>query len=144
MNFHITRESNSDDKNHINNQLYKYNLAHFPEDLRGRYEQISLFLRDENGLVRGGLLGDVCWNWLEIHTLMVDEEIRRFGYGSLLLVEIEQIALEKKCDFIKVDTLSFQALDFYQKHGYEVFGTIDRVGRHFKHYYLKKNLNIDK
>ncbi|WP_342542983.1 GNAT family N-acetyltransferase [Paenisporosarcina sp. FSL H8-0542] len=142
MSFQITRELNNDDKNHINNELYKYNLAHFPEDLRGRYEQINLFLKDENGLVRGGLLGEVCWNWLEIHTLIVDEETRKFGYGSKLLMEVEQIALEKKCDFIKVDTLSFQALDFYKKNGYQVFGSIDNVGREFTHYYLKKDLNI--
>lgn len=141
MSYHITRENNKEDKEHVNNELFYYNLAHFPEDLRGRYEQISLFLKDENGLVRGGLLGDVCWNWLEIHTLMVDEDIRKFGYGSKLLSEIEQIALEKKCDFIKVDTLSFQALDFYEKNGYTVFGSIDNVGREFKHYYLKKDLN---
>ena len=54
MSYHITRENNSEDKEHINNQLFYFNLAHFPEDLRGRYEQISLFLKDENGLVRGG------------------------------------------------------------------------------------------
>lgn len=142
MSFQITRELNNDDKNHINNELYKFNLAHFPEDLRGRYEQINLFLKDENGLVRGGLLGEACWNWLEIHTLLVDEETRKFGYGSKLLMEVEQIALEKKCDFIKVDTLSFQALDFYKKNGYQVFGSIDNVGREFTHYYLKKDLNI--
>ncbi|MCZ8537083.1 GNAT family N-acetyltransferase [Paenisporosarcina quisquiliarum] len=141
MSYHITRENNNEQKEYVNNQLFYYNLAHFPEDLRGRYEQISLFLKDENGLVRGGLLGEVCWNWLEIHTLMVDEDIREFGYGSKLLSEIEQIALEKKCDFIKVDTLSFQALDFYEKNGYQVFGSIDNVGREFKHYYLKKDLH---
>ena len=72
---------------------------------------------------------------------MVDENIRKFGYGSKLLSEIEQIELEKKCDFIKVDTLSFQALDFYEKNGYTVFGSIDNVGREFTHYYLKKDLN---
>ena len=142
MDFYITREGNSEDKDYINNQLFKYNLAHFPEDLRGRYEQIILVLRDKNGLVRGGLLGEVCWNWLEIHTLMVDEEIRKLGYGTKLLLEIEQIALEKKCDFIKVDTLSFQALGFYEKNGYQVFGSIDNVGKHFKHYYLKKDLSV--
>jgi GNAT superfamily N-acetyltransferase len=142
MNLHITKELNNKDKNHINIQLYKYNFAHFPEDLRGRYQEINLFLRDENGNVLGGLLGEICWNWLEIHTLMVDEELRKFGYGSKLLQEVEQIAIEKQCDFIKVDTLSFQALGFYEKHGYQVFGSIDHVGRDFKHYYLKKDLSI--
>lgn len=71
---------------------------------------------------------------------MIDEDIRGLGYGSKLLLEIEQIAFKNKCDFIKVDTLSFQALDFYQHHGYQVYGTLDNVGRDYKHYYLKKNL----
>ncbi|CAM4000745.1 GNAT family N-acetyltransferase [Lederbergia lenta] len=142
MDLHISRSVSKDWKNHINNQLYEYNLKHFPIDLRGRYEEVNLFLRDENGTVRGGILGEICWNWLEIHTLMIDEDIRKLGYGSKLLSKIEQIALEKDCDFIKVDTLSFQALNFYKSHGYTVFGSLDNVGRDYQHYYLKKNLNI--
>ena len=71
---------------------------------------------------------------------MIDEDIRKSGYGTKLLSELEKIATEKECDFIKVDTLSFQALDFYEKNGYQVFGSIDNVGRDFKHYYLKKDL----
>ncbi|MBY0595292.1 GNAT family N-acetyltransferase [Bacillus bingmayongensis] len=140
MDLHITKELSGTDKNYINNQLYEYNLKHFPVDLRGRYQEIHLFLKDENSKIRGGILGEICWNWLEIHTFMIDEDIRQLGYGTKLLLEIEQIALEKNCDFIKVDTLSFQALDFYKKHGYQVFGVLDNVGRDFKHYYLKKDL----
>ncbi|PFE04164.1 N-acetyltransferase [Bacillus cereus] len=140
MNFHIVKEMNTADKNYINNALYEYNLKHFPPDLRGRYSEIHLFLKDENDKVRGGLLGEVCWNWLEIHTLLIDEDIRKLGYGSKLLLEVEKIALERSCDFIKVDTLSFQALDFYKKHGYQEFGILDNVGRDYKHYYLKKDL----
>ncbi|WP_088106012.1 GNAT family N-acetyltransferase [Halalkalibacter urbisdiaboli] len=110
----------------------------FPIDLGGRYEEICLFLKDDNGIVRGGILSEICWNWLEIHTFMIDEDIRKSGYGTKLLLELEKVALEKECDFIKVDTLSFQALDFCEKNGYQVFRSIDNVGRDFKHYYLKK------
>ncbi|PEF73614.1 GNAT family N-acetyltransferase [Bacillus pseudomycoides] len=140
MNLHITKELNGTDKNSVNNRLYEYNLKYFPVDLRGRYQEINLFLKDENSKVRGGILGEICWNWLEIHTFIIDEDIRKLGYGTKLLLEIEQIALEKNCDFIKVDTLSFQALDFYKKHGYQEFGVLDNVGRDYKHYYLKKDL----
>lgn len=140
MNFHIAKEMNTTDKNYINNALYEYNLKHFPPDLRERYSEIHLFLKDENNKVRGGLLGEICWNWLEIHTLMIDEDIRKLGYGTKLLLEVEKIALEKNCNFIKVDTLSFQALDFYKKHGYQEFGILDNVGRDYQHYYLKKDL----
>jgi GNAT superfamily N-acetyltransferase len=140
MNYRITKELNESYKNQINHKLYEYNLSHFPEDLRGRYQEVNLILLDENENIRGGILGEICWNWLEIHTLMIDEDIRGLGYGTKLLAEIERAALESQCDFIKVDTLSFQALDFYQNNGYEVYGTLDNVGREFKHFYLKKDL----
>ncbi|MFC0186770.1 GNAT family N-acetyltransferase [Fictibacillus aquaticus] len=140
MNFQISKEINESAKSHINHQLYEYNLKHFPEDLRGRYQEVNLYLLDEESNVRGGILGEICWNWLEIHTLMVDEDLRKHGYGSKLLYEAEQIAREKKCDFIKVETLSFQALEFYKKHGYEEFGVLDNVGRDYQHHYLKKDL----
>ncbi len=141
MQYKITQEQNERKKSLINNKLYEYNLKHFPKDLRGRYQESNLFLTDENDQICGGILGEVCWNWLEIHTLMIDEDIRGLGYGSKLLLEIEQIALNNKCDFIKVDTLSFQALDFYKNHGYQVYGTLDNVGRDHKHYFLKKDLS---
>lgn len=140
MSLYITKELNKKDKQYIDDELYKFNLKHFPVDLRGRYEEVSLFLKDDNGVVRGGILAEVCWNWLEIHTFMIDEDIRKSGFGTKLLLELEEIALEKECDFIKVDTLSFQALGFYEKNGYRVFGSLDNVGRDYKHYYLKKNL----
>ncbi|UPW82032.1 N-acetyltransferase [Lysinibacillus sp. Ag94] len=141
MQYNISQEKNERKKSFINVKLYEYNLNHFPKDLRGRYQEINLFLTDEKDQIRGGILGEVCWNWLEIHTLMIDEDIRGLGLGSKLLVEIERIALNNKCDFIKVDTLSFQALDFYQNHGYQIYGTLDNVGRDYKHYYLKKDLS---
>ena len=140
MKLSISKESNNKYKQYIDEELYKFNLEHFPKDLSGRYEEVCLYLKDDNHIVRGGILSEICWNWLEIHTLMVDEDIIKSCYGSILLGEIEKIARVKECDFIKVDTLSFQALDFYKKHGYEVYGTLDNVGRDFKHYYLKKDL----
>ncbi|QVY60444.1 GNAT family N-acetyltransferase [Cytobacillus gottheilii] len=142
MQLHINKESKKEDKQYVDDALYKFNLEHFPKDLGGRYEEINLFLKDDNGKVYGGILAAVCWNWLEIYTFILDEDIRHSGYGTTLLTELEAIALDKKCNFIKVDTLSFQALDFYQKNGYEVFGSIDQVGREFVHYYLKKDLSI--
>ena len=140
MSFHITKELDRKAKQHLDDGLYKFNLKHFPEDLGGRYEEIGLFIKDDNGSVRGGIIGAICWNWLEIYNLFLDDNIRKMGYGTKLLLEIENIALEKQCDFIKLDTLSFQALGFYEKNGYKVFGTLDNVGRKYEHYYLKKDL----
>ncbi|QFF99261.1 N-acetyltransferase [Psychrobacillus glaciei] len=140
MSLHITKEFTKIDKQYIDDELYKFNLKNFPVDLGGRYEEITLFLKDENGNTRGGILAEVCWNWLEIHTFMIDEDMRYSGFGTKLLSELEKMAIKKECDFIKVDTLSFQALGFYEKNGYKVFGSLDNVGRDYKHYYLKKDL----
>jgi len=142
MTLHISKELNKNDKQYIDDELYKFNLKHFPKDLGGRYEEINFAIKDENGKVHGGIISAICWNWLEIYSVFLDEDIRHSGYGTKLLSEVEKIAIDRKCDFIKVDTLSFQALDFYRSNGYQVFGSIDNVGRDFEHYYLKKDLNV--
>ncbi|MGO4788747.1 MULTISPECIES: GNAT family N-acetyltransferase [Paenibacillus] len=134
-----TVESNSADNNYVRNQMIAYNLKHFPDDLKGRYQEINLLLRNADGQILGGIVGEICWNWLEIHYLFVDEPYRKSGYGAKLLNEAEKIAIGKQCEFAKLDTLSFQALDFYIKQGYEVYGKIENAGRH-THYYLKKEL----
>lgn len=134
-----TAESNSADINYVRNQMIKYNLKHFPDDLKGRYEEVNLLLRNADGQILGGIVGEICWNWLEIHYLFVDEPFRKSGYGTKLLNEAEKIAKEKQCEFVKLDTLSFQALDFYIKQGYEVYGQIENAGRH-THYYMKKDI----
>jgi GNAT superfamily N-acetyltransferase len=140
MKFHIIKDVDREAKQYINDGLHNYNLRHFPKDLGGRYEEINLFIKDENGNIRGGISGAICWNWLEIYTLYLDEDIRKQGYGANLLSAMEEIAIEKECDFVKLDTISFQALGFYVKKGYKVFGSLDHVGREYKHYYLKKDL----
>ncbi|MCQ6563837.1 GNAT family N-acetyltransferase [Paenibacillus mendelii] len=139
MELHISNESNSEDKVYVRNKMIEFNLKHFPDDLKGRYQEVNLFLKNAQGQIYGGIVGEICWNWLEVHYLFVNEEYRKSGYGSKLLSEVEQIAKEKKCDFIKLETLSFQALDFYVKQGFEVFGVIPNAGTH-THYYLKKDI----
>lgn len=139
MKLHISNDIDKDAKKHISDQLFLFNLQHFPDKYKGRYQELNLYLKDADGQVFGGMIGEICWNWLEIQYLFVEETFRKSGYGSKLMIEAERIAKEKKCDFIKVDTLSFQALDFYKKHGYEVYGVIENAGSH-THYYLKKDI----
>lgn len=138
--FTIQRTEGDEAAKSISEELYSFNLRHFPEDLKGRYEEITLTLSDATGEIRGGLVGEICWNWLEVKILMVDEDLRGGGHGSRLLQEAERIASVRGCDFIKLDTLSFQARGFYEKHGYDVFGTLENVGRDHSHFYMKKDL----
>lgn len=137
---YISTERSNDDKAAVRNILFAFNAKHIPEALYGKREEINLILKDHAGSIFGGLVGEVCLNWLEVHYLVVDEELRHLQYGSKLLAEAENIARSHACDFIKLDTFSFQALDFYKKYGYEVYGQIENAAGH-THYYLKKDLH---
>ncbi|MCR2806996.1 GNAT family N-acetyltransferase [Paenibacillus soyae] len=139
MELQIYEETENEGKSYVVNQMIAFNLKHFPEHLRGRYQPVQLSLRDADGNLFGGLVGEMCWNWLEVQYLFVDEAYRKSGYGTKLLSKAEEIAIERRCDFIKLDTLSFQAIDFYKRQGFEVFGTIPNAGGH-THYYLKKDI----
>ncbi|KJD47187.1 GNAT family N-acetyltransferase [Paenibacillus terrae] len=132
--------SSRDETRFVRNKLIEFNAKHIPEDIQTRYEEINLTLKNDAGQVIGGLLSVLCWNWVEVDILWIDQSYRGKGYGSQLLGEIEQIAKDKGCAFIQLNTFTFQAPDFYEKYGYEVIGVIDDAPRGFKHYYYKKNI----
>ncbi|ADO55392.1 GNAT family N-acetyltransferase [Paenibacillus polymyxa] len=132
--------SSKDEARFVRNKLIEFNATHVPVDIQTQYEEINLTLKNGEGQVIGGLLSVLCWNWVEVDILWVDQVHRGKGYGSQLLDEIEQMARDKGCNFIQLNTFSFQAPEFYEKHGYEVVGVIEEAPRGFKHYYYKKNI----
>jgi GNAT superfamily N-acetyltransferase len=84
---------------------------------------IALGLRNQsNEEVKGGLWGEIYWNWLTIYLLIIPQNVRGQGIGSNLLQRAEAFARQNGCIGVYLDTFSFQAPDFYRKHGYEVFG----------------------
>lgn len=100
----------------------------------------SLFALNENGEVIGGLLGESIWGWLLIDILWVDEGVRGQGYGEKLMKRAEEIAKERRFSHIILDTFSFQALPFYQKLGFVVYGQLDDFPPGYTRYSLKKKL----
>jgi len=50
----------------------------------------------------------------------------------------EQEARTRGCHAAYVDTFSFLALDFYQKVGYTIFGTLEAFPTGHTRYFLKK------
>lgn len=104
---------------------------------------MNLCLKDDNGDIVAGINSAICWNWMEISILWVDDNYRSQGYGKRLLEEAEKVARAKKCTFIKLDTFSFQAPEFYKKYGYKVIATIEDAPLGSKHFYYKKDLSYD-
>jgi GNAT superfamily N-acetyltransferase len=100
----------------------------------------NLFLRSTNGEWLGGLLGTIWGGWLDVRHLFIVEGARQCGHGRRLLQAAENLALGHGCFAATLETHSFQALPFYKKQGYEVFGQLDDYPTGHAKLYLKKRL----
>jgi GNAT superfamily N-acetyltransferase len=121
----------------IGGGLRAYNIQHAGEH---GYKQLCFALHGAEGDIAGGVIGETYWDWLFVKLLFVREDLRRGGYGSRLMSMIEQEALRRGVKNSYLDTFSFQAPDFYQKHGYEVFGVLEEFPAGYKRYFLTKRL----
>jgi GNAT superfamily N-acetyltransferase len=90
--------------------------------------------------VMGGIIGETHWNWLFINLLWIDETLRGQGYGHQLLQAAECEGRLRGATYAYLDTFSFQAPEFYQKHGYQVFGVLEDFPPGHKRYYFTKQL----
>lgn len=104
------------------------------------FHELSVVLRDEQGQVRGGLVGGSIWGWFLIEALWVDPALRRQGYGQQLLTKAEEVALSRGCTHAILETFTFQALPLYQKQGYVIYGQLDGFPAGHTRYSLKKEL----
>ncbi len=92
-------------------------------------ELVAWLVRDEQGDIVGGLYGRVFFRWLYIELLVVPEQARGQGTGSTLMQMAEELAREKNCVGIWLDTFDFQAPEFYRRHGFTECGQIDDYPR---------------
>ena len=102
-------------------------------------QPVRLVARDELGVV-GGLLGQTRWKWLYVAKLWVDERGRGKGIGTQLLAAAEELARTRGCTDASLDTFEYQARPFYEKLGYELFGTLDGFPPGYRQFYLRKRL----
>lgn len=86
---------------------------------------VCVYLHDEQSKMLGGLIGQRKGEWLSIDYLWVSDTVRGRGVGSQLIQTAEDTARQKGCLHALVDTISFQALPFYQKQGYQLKTTLD-------------------
>jgi len=105
-----------------------------------RPEPLAVTLRDpESGAVMGGLWGGLVVSWLYVDLLVVPDGFRGQGLGTELLRRAEDIARKRGCIGMWLHTASFQATGFYEKLGFQAFGTIpDYPPGHATIFYLKR------
>lgn len=122
MQIQITDTVTEDDQNALLTGLRAYN---FPFLKTSNFGDLAVYWRNEHNEIQGGLIGKIKGEWLCIEFLWMHESLRKGGYGTKLIQAAEQTARERGCLHALVDTLSFQALPFYQKNGYQLQLTLE-------------------
>jgi GNAT superfamily N-acetyltransferase len=125
----------------VRDGLLAFNVAHV--DLEPQSHPVTLFLRDGEGQVVGGLIGGWRWRWLYVDKLWVHERYRGSGAGSKLLQAAESEALAAGCTDAVLDTFSFQAQPFYERNGYTVYATLEGFPPGHRQFFLHKRLTAE-
>lgn len=106
----------------------------------GEWHALTALVRDEERQIVAGLIAELWGGCLELRYLWVRDDLRHHGYGTRLLAAAEAEACTRGCIQAVVDTFSFQAPAFYEKHGYVVRGVIDNFPQGHCKYLLNKRL----
>ena len=124
-------ENGNDSRDAVYTMLREHNHqsnGEFWESLSQEENQrspIELIAYDETREVVGGLFGSTQFQWLKVDVMAVIKASRETGIGSALLEAAEAIARERGCRRVYVDTMSYQAPEFYKKVGYTVVGELE-------------------
>ncbi len=106
----------------------------------GHDKLLCFALRSPDGTIAGGVIGETHWNWLFITLMWIKEELRGKGLGRQLILAAEDEGRKRGAVYAYLDTFSFQAPEFYQKQGYQVFGTLQDFPPGHQRYYMMKRL----
>lgn len=112
-----------------------HNFAHMGPE---RSQPLTIAARDADGALIGGVAGRTIYRQFLIDAAWVDERGRGTGLGRRLMALAEQEARSRGCLAAQVDTLAFQAPDFYRKLGFEVAGTVDGIAGSPARFFLLK------
>lgn len=86
---------------------------------------LAISLRDGDGTLLGGLVGELKWEWLHIDLFWIDQGQRGGGHGVAMLARAEQEARDYGARGVYLSTMSIQAPDFYPKLGYRECGRME-------------------
>jgi GNAT superfamily N-acetyltransferase len=109
------------DQSELDDRLDNHNIEHTGiRDAR----LLSIMLRAEDGDLYAGLHGFTWGGCCVIKTLWVAESHRGQGLGGRLLDAAGDEAAKRGCVQVVLSTHSFQAPQFYERHGYRAVATI--------------------
>jgi ribosomal protein S18 acetylase RimI-like enzyme len=134
----VSDEATPEDLRFLEEEINEFNFATTGiRDARG----LVIVLRDVDGRIYAGLSGHTWGGVAEVRFLWVHEARRQTGIGSRVLRAAEDTARSRGCRKIVLSTHSFQAPEFYRKHGYNVAGEFSDYPQGYRSIFLEKLLN---
>lgn len=103
-------------------------------------EPISFEIFNEKEFV-GAIVVQEFWGQLHIKYLFVEEDYRGQGIATQLMNHALEFGRQRKYSFAFVETMNFQAPDFYQKMGFTIEFSRPGYSKNTIFHYLRKNLN---
>lgn len=129
---------------HEDLELFHLNLDEFNISATGESTEnrdIVFFIRNTENEIVGGIRGSLnISGWLYIIAIWIDENHRNKGYGTLLMQSIEKEAKANGGTNSYLNTIAFQAPEFYKQLGYQVFAELENFHHQYNKLFLKKKL----
>jgi GNAT superfamily N-acetyltransferase len=133
----VTQKVEPETRQLISRRLQEFNAPYLGDHPFGN---LDVYVRDADGQVVGGLVGEFAFGWLVIRVLWLEASLRRRGIGTRILASAENAAIENGCHAAILDTMSFQAPAFYEKHGYVRVGVVDGYPGGAQQIFMRKEL----
>ena len=133
--------SKEDESIFMDNGLSTYNAqkcAYFGMGKTRRKKYLGFYVYDRGKKI-GGVYGYIDpENWVYIALLYISDDYREKGIGSKLIALVEKLGRRSKCTGIRTETWDFQAIGFYEKRGFVVYGILEDHPIGATDYLLKK------
>lgn len=126
----------------LKKQIYA-GLGEHAKAMTGHDEKFDpiVFVAKDQGSFAGAIVVEPFWGALHVKLFYIDDRYRGKGIGSKLMESALKYGQDSKCAFAFVETMSFQALDFYRKQGFKLEFTRSGYSHGTSFHYLKRPLN---
>ncbi|HEY8660790.1 MAG TPA: GNAT family N-acetyltransferase [Hanamia sp.] len=124
----------------IENSLNIFNEKNGPFPTGEMPKPLNFVMKDSEDKIIAGI-NAIFYRFIAyVDVLWVDDFYRGKGLGKTLYQKVEKEAQKLGAKLIHLETLEFQAKDFYIKLGFEVYGILENFPPGHTKYSLKKNL----
>ena len=120
---------------YIKNKVIQYNMSILTDEVKQPMEEVSLVVKNEEGKIFGGVTGTMYFYHLHIDFYGLINQFVMTVMVANFYIKLKKLRRKKECRLILLDSFSFQAPEFYKKHGYREYGVVeDHPKGHSQHF----------